>query len=104
VNRSIPGESLLYQVFETFGENLPSMVLGRQAVLAMKGHSQEVVRGAAHTAAPDLVAMLQPYATKVFEEHRANGVKVVLATTTPRDLLILQARMHIATACLTNLS
>ncbi len=80
------------------------MVLGRQAVLAMKGHSQEVVRGAAHTAAPDLVAMLQPYATKVFEEHRANGVKVVLATTTPRDLLILQARMHIATACLTNLS
>jgi putative phosphoserine phosphatase / 1-acylglycerol-3-phosphate O-acyltransferase len=87
VNRSIPGESLLYQVFETFGENLPSMVLGRQAVLAMKGHSQEVVRGAAHTAAPDLVAMLQPYATKVFEEHRANGLKVVLATTTPRDLI-----------------
>jgi putative phosphoserine phosphatase / 1-acylglycerol-3-phosphate O-acyltransferase len=87
VNRSIPGESLLYQVFETFGENLPSMVLGRQAVLAMKGHSREVVRAAAHTAAPDLVAMLQPYATKVFEEHRANGLKVVLATTTPRDLI-----------------
>jgi putative phosphoserine phosphatase/1-acylglycerol-3-phosphate O-acyltransferase len=87
VNRSIPGESLLYQVFETFGENLPSMVLGRQAVLAMKGHSREVVRAAAHAAAPDLVAMLQPYATKVFEEHRANGLKVVLATTTPRDLI-----------------
>ena len=87
VNRSIPGESLLYQVFETFGENLPSMVLGRQAVLAMKGHSRDVVRTAAHTAAPDLVAMLQPYATKVFEEHRANGLKVVLATTTPRDLI-----------------
>jgi putative phosphoserine phosphatase / 1-acylglycerol-3-phosphate O-acyltransferase len=87
VNRSIPGESLLYQVFETFGENLPSMVLGRQAVLAMKGHSQETVRAAARTAAPDLVAMLQPYATKVFEEHRANGLKVVLATTTPRDLI-----------------
>jgi putative phosphoserine phosphatase/1-acylglycerol-3-phosphate O-acyltransferase len=31
--------------------------------------------------------MLQPYATKVFEEHRANGLKVVLATTTPRDLI-----------------
>jgi putative phosphoserine phosphatase/1-acylglycerol-3-phosphate O-acyltransferase len=87
VNRSIPGESFLYQVFETFGENLPSMVLGRQAVLAMKGHSQEVVRGAAQAAAPDLVAMLQPYATKVFDEHRANGLKVVLATTTPRDLI-----------------
>ena len=87
VNRNIPGESLLYQVFETFGENLPSMVLGRQAVLAMKGHSREVVRAAAHTAAPDLVAMVQPYASKVMDEHRANGLKVVLATTTPRDLI-----------------
>ena len=27
VTRNIPGESLLYQVFETFGENLPSMVV-----------------------------------------------------------------------------
>lgn len=87
VNRNIPGESLLYQVFETFGENLPSMVLGRQAVLAMKGHSREVVRAAAETAAPDLVAMVQPYASKVMDEHRANGLKVVLATTTPRDLI-----------------
>lgn len=87
VNRNIPGESFLYQVFETFGENLPSMVLGRQAVLAMKGHSRDVVRAAAQKAAPDLVAMVQPYASKVMEEHRANGLKVVLATTTPRDLI-----------------
>ena len=87
VNRNIPGESLLYQVFETFGENLPSMVLGRQAVLAMKGHSRDVVRAAAQTAASDLVAMVQPYASKVLDEHRANGLKVVLATTTPRDLI-----------------
>ena len=28
VNREIPGEGILYKVFETFGENLPSMVLG----------------------------------------------------------------------------
>ena len=87
VNRNIPGESILYQVFETFGENLPSMVLGRQGVLAMKGHSRDVVRAAAETAAPDLVAMLQPFASKVIDEHRANGLKVVLATTTPRDLI-----------------
>mgnify|MGYP000732882353 FL=1 len=93
VTRNIPGESLLYQVFETFGENLPSMVLGRQAVLAMKGHSRDVVRAAAQTAAPDLVAMLQPYAAKVMDEHRANGLKVVLATTTPRDLIEPFARL-----------
>jgi putative phosphoserine phosphatase/1-acylglycerol-3-phosphate O-acyltransferase len=87
VSRSIPGESVLYQVFETFGENLPSMLLGRQAVLAMRGHSQSVVRGAATTAAPDLVSMVQPYAHKVIDGHRAAGRKVVLATTTPRDLI-----------------
>lgn len=87
VNRSIPGESILYQVFETFGENLPSMVLGRQAVSAMRGHSQEQVRSAARAAAPDLVALVQPYAHQVIDSHRAEGRKVVLATTTPRDLI-----------------
>lgn len=87
VTRNIPGESLLYQVFQTFGENLPSMVLGRQAVVAMRGHLQSAVREAAERAAPDLVGMVQPYAQKVLDEHRANGRHVVLATTTPRDLI-----------------
>lgn len=87
VTRNIPGESILYQVFETFGENLPSMVLGRQAVVAMRGHSRAQVRDAALAAAPDLVAMVQPYAQQVIESHRAEGRSVVLATTTPRDLI-----------------
>ena len=87
VSRNIPGESLMYQVFETFGENLPSMVLGRQAVIAMRGHSREEVRAASRTAAPDILAMVQPYANQVIEGHRAEGRKVVLATTTPRDLI-----------------
>lgn len=87
VTRNIPGESILYQVFETFGENLPSMVLGRQAVVAMRGHSRAQVRDAALAAAPDLVAMVQPYAQQVIDSHRAEGRSVVLATTTPRDLI-----------------
>lgn len=87
VKRNIPGESLMYQVFETFGENLPSMVLGRQAVIAMRGHSREEVRAASRTAAPDILAMVQPYAKQVIDGHRAEGRKVVLATTTPRDLI-----------------
>ena len=87
VSRNIPGESLMYQVFETFGENLPSMVLGRQAVIAMRGHSREEVRAASRTAAPDILAMVQPYANQVIDGHRAEGRKVVLATTTPRDLI-----------------
>ena len=87
VTRNIPGESLMYSIFETFGENLPSMVLGRQAVIAMRGHRRDEVREAARIAAPDLVAMVQPYAQKVIDSHRAEGRSVVLATTTPRDLI-----------------
>ena len=93
VNRDIPGESLLYQVFETFGENLPSMVLGRQAVHAMRGHSREEVRAAAERAAPELVSMVQPYARQVIDSHREAGRKVVLATTTPIDLIEPFARL-----------
>ncbi|MFM8827025.1 MAG: HAD family hydrolase, partial [Actinomycetota bacterium] len=87
VNRDIPGEGLLYKVFETFGENLPSMVLGRQAVTAMRGHSRDEVRAAAESAVDGLVSLLQPYARSVMQKHRDEGRKVVLATTTPRDLI-----------------
>ena len=87
VKRSLPGETLLYQVFETFGDNLPSMVLGRQAVIAMRGHAQKEVREAAVRAVPELVQLLQPYVRHVIDDHRAQGRTVVLATTTPRDLI-----------------
>ena len=87
VNREIPGESVLYRVFETFGENLPSMVLGRQGVVAMKGHSRDEVRAAAQAAVPGLESLMQPYARNVMRRHRDEGRTVVLATTTPRDLI-----------------
>ena len=87
VNREIPGETILYRVFETFGENLPSMVLGRQGVVAMKGHSRDEVRAAAQAAVPGLESLMQPYARNIMRRHRDEGRKVVLATTTPRDLI-----------------
>ena len=87
INREIPGESILYKVFETFGENLPSMVLGRQGVVAMKGQSRDQVRAAAQAAVPGLESLMQPYARNVMRRHREEGRRVVLATTTPRDLI-----------------
>ena len=93
VNRSVPGETILYKVFETFGENLPSMILGRQAVHAMRGHLQSEVREAATAAASDLLELMQPYARLVIERHKEQGCKVVLATTTPRDLIEPFARL-----------
>ncbi|MCX6523013.1 MAG: HAD-IB family hydrolase [Actinobacteria bacterium] len=87
VSRSIPGESLLYKVFNTVGETLPSMALARQGAALAKGKSRSAVQRAAEMAAPDLAALVQPLAAGLFAEHRAAGRPIVLATTTPFDLV-----------------
>lgn len=87
VNRSVPGERYLYQVFNTIGETLPSMALARQAVNLARGRSRASVNEAAESVADRLVAMVQPFAGGVFETHRAAGRPIVLATTTPYDLV-----------------
>lgn len=87
ISRSIPGEQLLYRLFNAVGETLPSMALARQAVTLAKGRSQVVVQRAAETAADRLVEMVQPLAAPLFAEHRAAGRPLVLATTTPYDLV-----------------
>jgi len=87
VTRSIPGESLLYRLFNTVGETLPSMALARQAAVLAKGRSRAAVQAAAEQAADTLVAMVQPMAASIFAEHRAAGRPIVMATTTPFDLV-----------------
>ena len=87
VSRTIPGEKFLYNLFNTVGETLPSMALARQAVGFAKGRSQASVLAAADSVADRLVAMVQPFAHAVFDMHREAGRPVVLATTTPFDLV-----------------
>lgn len=87
VNRSLPGEALLYKLFNTIGETLPAMALARQGATLAKGRSRLVVQQAAEKVADALAAMVQPLAASLFDEHRAAGRPVVLATTTPYDLV-----------------
>ena len=87
VNRSIPGEALVYRLFNAIGETLPSMALARQGVALAKGKSQEAVQAAASIAAERLLEMVQPLAAALFDEHRAAGRPVVMATTTPYDMV-----------------
>ena len=87
VSRTIPGEKFLYTLFNTVGETLPSMALARQAVGFAKGRSRSTVLAAADSVADRLVAMVQPFAGQVFDMHREAGRPVVLATTTPYDLV-----------------
>ena len=87
VTRNIPGEKFLYNLFNTVGETLPAMALARQAVTLAKGRSRAAVAAAADEVADRLVAMVQPFAESVFAEHREAGRAIVLATTTPYDLV-----------------
>ncbi len=86
-DRSIPGESLLFGVFNVIGETLPSMALTRQGARAAKGWSVKDTRAAAESIAQELVDAVEPFAREVIEDHKAAGRSVVLATTTPVDLV-----------------
>ncbi len=87
ISSSIPGEHLMFALFNAVGETLPAMVVARQGATLAKGRSQAAVQRAAAGVANRLVDLVQPYAYHAFAEHRAAGRPVVLATTTPYDLV-----------------
>lgn len=87
VTRTLPGENLLYAVFNSYGETLPAMAIARQGARLAKGHSRAAVQAAAASVAGRLVDLVQPFAHAVIEQHRDAGRPVVLATTTPYDLV-----------------
>ena len=86
-SRSLPGERLVYGLFNRIGETLPSMALARQGARLAKGRSRDALVAAGEAAADGLAAMVQPFAGPIFAQHRAAGRPVVLATTTPYDLV-----------------
>jgi putative phosphoserine phosphatase / 1-acylglycerol-3-phosphate O-acyltransferase len=83
----IPGENLVYGLFNRVGETLPSMALARQAANVAKGWRQALVESAAKAAAEVLLDLVQPKARALFAQHRADGRLLVLATTTPYDFV-----------------
>lgn len=86
-SRSLPGQGLLYRLFDVVGETLPSMALARGAALIARGWNRAEVREAGKDIAERLDVLIAPYARAIIEEHRDAGRPVVLATTTPYDLV-----------------
>ncbi|MBA3604418.1 MAG: HAD-IB family hydrolase [Acidimicrobiia bacterium] len=87
LTRGMPGERLLYGLFNRIGETMPSMALARQAAGFSKGRSRAAMQAAGEAAAEGLAAMVQPFAGPIFEHHRNADRPIVLATTTPYDLV-----------------
>lgn len=90
---NLPGERFFYGMYDTMGESLPFMAMVRAAVRFVRGWPAASVRRAGEMAAPQLLELLQPYAPGVLAEHRAAGRRLVLATTSPVDLVTPFARM-----------
>ncbi len=86
-DRPIPGENLVYKVFDTVGETLPAMFITRQAARVAKGWDRATVQRAGEHAAERLVDLVQPFGRLLVERHREEGRPVVLATTSPYDLV-----------------
>ena len=85
--RSIPGEGLVFSIFNVVGETLPSMLLTRQGVRAAKGWSVDSVMAAGRDLAEGLAELVEPFAKATLDDHHEAGRRTVLATTTPYHLV-----------------
>ncbi len=83
----IPGDQLLYRFYNRFGESVPSIALARAAARYMRGRSAEATRRAGKRAVEPLIDLVQPWALEALQAHRAEGRPIVLATTSPMDLV-----------------
>jgi putative phosphoserine phosphatase/1-acylglycerol-3-phosphate O-acyltransferase len=86
-NRSLPGDRVLYALYDRFGENLVAMALARAAALVARGWRQDAVIAAGERAVADLAGLVAPFAPGVLAGFRAEGHRLVLCTTTPADMI-----------------
>nr|HEX2578311.1 HAD-IB family hydrolase [Aquihabitans sp.] len=86
-DRSIPGEGLVFKFFDVVGETLPSMLVTRQMARAASGWDRSLVQEAGQLAAERLIDEVPGFARTLIARHQAEGRKVVMATTSPYDLV-----------------
>jgi putative phosphoserine phosphatase / 1-acylglycerol-3-phosphate O-acyltransferase len=85
--RHLPGDRLMYGLYNRFGESVPFIGLARATAAVMRNRSVEATRRAGKRAVEALVDLVQPWALEALAAHRADGRPLVLATTSPWDLV-----------------
>ncbi len=85
--RRLPGDQLMYALYNRFGESVPFIGLARATAAVMRNRSVEGTRRAGKRAVESLVELVQPWALAALEAHRGEGRRLVLATTSPWDLV-----------------
>ncbi|MGI9609454.1 MAG: HAD-IB family hydrolase [Acidimicrobiia bacterium] len=86
-DKPIRGEGLVFGIFNVIGETLPSMALTRLGIRATKGWSVEAFKAAGQRVAPALAEAVEPFAKEILKDHHHAGRKIVLATTTPYEMV-----------------
>jgi putative phosphoserine phosphatase / 1-acylglycerol-3-phosphate O-acyltransferase len=85
--RHLPGDQLMYALYNRFGESVPFIGLARAAAAVMRNRSVEGTRRAGKRAVESLVDLVQPWALAALDAHRGEGRRLVMATTSPWDLV-----------------
>jgi putative phosphoserine phosphatase / 1-acylglycerol-3-phosphate O-acyltransferase len=85
--RHLPGDRLLYGIYNRFGESVPSIALARAAARVMRNRPSDATRRAGKRAVESLMDLVQPWALEVLAAHQSAGRPLVLATTSPMDLV-----------------
>ncbi len=83
----LPLVGLLNRAFGLVGETRTSMALARLSARAAKGWPVEAVEAAAREAVPELIELLQPHSPALLDEHRSAGRSLVMATSSPTQLV-----------------
>ena len=83
----VPGQDLLFRFFDLVGESYLVMQLAKRASSRAKGLRRDDVARVAEWAADVLLPKVQPYAPALLRSHRESGDLLVLATTSPYDLV-----------------
>jgi len=83
----VPGDNLMYGFYNRFGETVPFIALARAAAAVMRNRSAEATRRSGKRAVEALMDLVQPWSIEALAAHKAEGMPLVLATTSPIDLV-----------------
>lgn len=88
----VPGLSVLNSLFGLVGETRMSMRLAKASSRAAKDWPTKVVKKAAEAAVPELLELVEPFVEIEFQRHRDAGRQIVMATSSPMQLVKPLAR------------
>ncbi len=83
----VPGQDLFLKLYDLFGETKAGMQIAKAAANRSIGLKSADVRSAGSEAVDELLSKVQPFVHQTLAAHRRSGDVLVMATTSPFDLV-----------------